>query len=108
MHPCTPLLLAHTQRDSRKSEKLREKIMKDSTQELAKAQERKDRLLHYQNTGAARMRVLDDESDYFSHDSNRWLSKEAKVVTCFEYGVGFASWVSIARTCHPWGHCVGF
>jgi hypothetical protein len=74
----TPAQQEALQRGSRKSEKLLEKILKESSEGERIAKERKNKLLHFQKTGARRMRVIDDESDYFSHDSNKWLSAEDK------------------------------
>lgn len=65
-------------RGSKKSEQLMKKIQKDIEAGLAIALERKNKLLHFQNTSAKRMQVIDDESDYFSHDSNKWLSEKER------------------------------
>jgi len=35
-------------------------------------------LLSYDRTSAQRTRVIDDESDYFSADSNVWLSEKER------------------------------
>lgn len=40
-----------------------------------KAVKHKDKLLDFDKTSARRTQVIDDESDYFSTDSNRWLSQ---------------------------------
>eukprot|EP00026_Physarum_polycephalum_P002893 Phypoly_transcript_02902.p1 GENE.Phypoly_transcript_02902~~Phypoly_transcript_02902.p1 ORF type:complete len:771 (+),score=108.44 Phypoly_transcript_02902:123-2435(+) len=43
--------------------------------QLEKAIQHKDTLLNYDRTSAQRTVVLDDQSDYFSVESNQWLSK---------------------------------
>ncbi|XP_048733687.2 activating signal cointegrator 1-like [Ostrea edulis] len=61
-------------RGSRKSEQLRQRLMKDRGQEeYDKAVQHKNKLLEYDKTSVRRTQVIDDESDYFSTD-NRWLS----------------------------------
>ncbi|KAJ8272183.1 hypothetical protein COCON_G00110420 [Conger conger] len=76
------------ERDSNKSQKLRKKLMNDHARQsdllpheeerikagLEKALQHKDKLLEYDNNSVRRTQVLDDESDYFSTDSNQWLS----------------------------------
>ncbi|KAM5173016.1 activating signal cointegrator 1 [Mantella aurantiaca] len=83
-------------RDSNKSQKLRKKLMgvsdvsgklDTSSKDLLPRQEMKmkegleralqhrDKLLEYDKTSVRRTHVIDDESDYFSTDSNQWLSK---------------------------------
>ncbi|XP_043933424.1 activating signal cointegrator 1 [Protopterus annectens] len=87
------------QRDSNKSQKLRKKLMTDTAasgiqkdlgsellphQEarlkggLEKAIKHKDKLLEFDRTSVSRTKVIDDESDYFSTDSNQWLSKQER------------------------------
>lgn len=72
---CTPEQAEVLGRGSRKSAQLKKQLEKEAADGLVKAQERKDRLLEYQRTGARRMAVIDDAGDYFSHDSNKWLSE---------------------------------
>nr|XP_023652716.1 activating signal cointegrator 1-like [Paramormyrops kingsleyae] len=81
------------QRDSNKSQKLLRKLMGDrglmadgterdclSSQEakmkagLEKAIQHKEKLLEFDRHSVRRTQVLDDEADYFSTDSNQWLS----------------------------------
>ncbi|XP_018408496.1 PREDICTED: activating signal cointegrator 1 isoform X2 [Nanorana parkeri] len=82
-------------RDSNKSQKLRKKLMgvpdvsgkmDVSSNDLLPHQEvrmkegldralqHRDKLLEYDKTSVRRTHVIDDESDYFSTDSNQWLS----------------------------------
>ncbi|XP_061616734.1 activating signal cointegrator 1 [Phyllopteryx taeniolatus] len=74
-------------RDSNKSQKLRKKLMGDGGERdylahqeakmkagLQKAVQHKDKLLEYDRTSVKRTQVLDDESDYFATESNKWLS----------------------------------
>lgn len=95
---CTPAELETLHRDSRKSDKLREKLMSqghDAASIMDKARasfekisgkedafrmatEHKDRLLQYDRTSARRTKVIDDQTDYFNADSNRWLSSEER------------------------------
>ncbi|XP_066557826.1 activating signal cointegrator 1 [Amia ocellicauda] len=84
------------QRDSNKSQKLLKKLMagsdrtgqgEDSEKDflphkeakmkvgLEKAIQHKEKLLEYDKNSVRRTQVIDDESDYFSTDSNQWLSK---------------------------------
>jgi len=42
------------------------------------AEKNKQRLLHYDRTGAERSRVYDDQSDYYSMKSSRWLSESER------------------------------
>jgi len=78
-------------RNSRKSEKLEQKLMnipnnfslKDSsdhkpTQALQKALKYKQRLLEYDRMHKSHTKVIDDESDYYNVDSNVWLSEKEK------------------------------
>ncbi|XP_061101912.1 activating signal cointegrator 1 [Conger conger] len=76
------------ERDSNKSQKLRKKLMNDHARQsdllpheeerikagLEKALQHKDKLLEFDTNSVRRTQVLDDESDYFSTDSNQWLS----------------------------------
>ena len=45
---------------------------------MAKARAYKDRLLNYDRTCLQRTKVIDDESDYYSFDTNVWLSEKEK------------------------------
>ncbi|XP_013776774.1 activating signal cointegrator 1-like [Limulus polyphemus] len=75
------------QRGSRKSEKLLQKLMGESYDGQDKAVqksgydaavEQKNRLLEYDKNSEKRTRVIDDESDYFAVESNKWLTKEER------------------------------
>eukprot|EP00043_Microstomoeca_roanoka_P014564 m.144588 g.144588 ORF g.144588 m.144588 type:complete len:614 (-) comp16045_c2_seq1:107-1948(-) len=48
------------------------------TDSLARALARKDMLLDFDRNSAKRTRVIDDEADYFSTDSNKWLSRKQR------------------------------
>ncbi|KAM8973281.1 activating signal cointegrator 1 [Pelodytes ibericus] len=84
------------QRDSNKSQKLRKKLLGGTESSLKmdgspkdllprqemrlkegfeKALQHRDKLLEYDKTSVRRTHVIDDESDYFSTDSNQWLSQ---------------------------------
>ncbi|XP_060553293.1 activating signal cointegrator 1-like [Ruditapes philippinarum] len=88
-------------RGSKKSEKLRQFLMKDNPSGLLgggsmfngdrdylpsdrgkmkesyiKAEQHKEKLLEYDRTSVRRTQVIDDEADYFSTDSNQWLTKD--------------------------------
>lgn len=77
-------------RGSRKSEQLRQRLMKDVGEKslphqnsrtnsgLEKAIQHKNKLLNYDKTSVQRTKVIDDESDYFSTDSNQWLSHKQR------------------------------
>ncbi|KAN0033938.1 hypothetical protein ACTFIV_000417 [Dictyostelium citrinum] len=45
---------------------------------LSNAVEYKDRILGYQNTHAKRTMVYDDQEDYFSNATNKWLTEEER------------------------------
>ncbi|XP_073508935.1 activating signal cointegrator 1 isoform X2 [Phyllobates terribilis] len=78
-------------RDSNKSQKLRKKLLGGAEQGLKmdllphqemrlnegleRAKQHRDKLLEYDKTSVRRTHVIDDESDYFSTDSNQWLSQ---------------------------------
>eukprot|EP00047_Mylnosiga_fluctuans_P006756 m.248950 g.248950 ORF g.248950 m.248950 type:complete len:539 (-) comp15897_c0_seq1:183-1799(-) len=81
------------QRGSKKSEKVLQQVLKEAneasltgrmyaqqhpgkSEALAKAEAQRDRLVEFDRTSARRTRVIDDESDYFASDTNRWLSDE--------------------------------
>ncbi|KAL4228260.1 Activating signal cointegrator 1 [Mactra antiquata] len=85
-------------RGSKKSDKLRQTLMRDipsvllgkhtingdrdylpqnkikTKEDFQKAEKHKEKLLEYDRTSVRRTQVIDDESDYFSTDSNQWLS----------------------------------
>ncbi|XP_041362794.1 activating signal cointegrator 1-like [Gigantopelta aegis] len=83
---------------SKKSDKLRQHLMKGATivpllsndkssltsctssmkQGLDIALKQKERLLDYDKSSVSRTKVIDDEADYFAADSNRWLSAKEK------------------------------
>ena len=60
-------------RGSRKSEQLMKKLMAQE-----KAESHKNTLLEYDRTSEKRTQVIDDESDYFSVDNDKWLNKEQR------------------------------
>ncbi|KAG8440329.1 hypothetical protein GDO86_006181 [Hymenochirus boettgeri] len=93
---CTKEELDILQRDSNKSQKLKKKLLGNSEslvkfevsakdilprqvtrqkEGLEKALQHRDKLLEYDKTSVRRTLVIDDESDYFSTDSNQWLSQ---------------------------------
>ena len=53
------------------------KLMTTSNSE-EKAEFHKNRLLEYDRTSEKRTQVIDDESDYFSVDNDKWLNKEQR------------------------------
>ncbi|KAK7486815.1 hypothetical protein BaRGS_00021962 [Batillaria attramentaria] len=96
---CSPEDQDVLSRGSKKSEKLRQHLMRDADkftplcrgggerevlpsistrmqEGLDKAKKHKDRLIEYDRTSVRRTQVIDDECDYFSTDSNQWLSKQ--------------------------------
>lgn len=79
---CSPEDMAVLARNSKKSVKLREKLLREggslADASLERAMQQKQRLLEFDRTAATRMRVIDDEMDYYAHDANRWLSDEEK------------------------------
>ncbi|XP_002731363.1 activating signal cointegrator 1-like [Saccoglossus kowalevskii] len=94
---CSSEQLEILARNSHKSEKLMRKLMgdvivkdkalgtveKDSSKlcsGLDKAIMHKNKLIEYDKTSARRTHVIDDESDYFATDTNRWLSKKEREV----------------------------
>ncbi|XP_077989088.1 activating signal cointegrator 1-like [Glandiceps talaboti] len=89
---CTPEEQEVLARNSHKSEKLLKKLMGDHLindkltgridteaskmkANFEKAVKHKDKLIEYDRTSVRRTQVIDDESDYFATDTNRWLSK---------------------------------
>lgn len=76
---CTRGELEVLQRGSKKSEKLRAELLNKGQgssipSSLEKAISHKDKLLEYDKNSVKRTQVLDDDLDYFSTDSNQWLS----------------------------------
>ncbi|XP_040269700.1 activating signal cointegrator 1 [Bufo bufo] len=83
-------------RDSNKSQKLRKKLLGGAEtslkmdllphqetrlkEGLERATQHRDKLLEYDKTSVRRTHVIDDESDYFSADSNQWLSQAEREV----------------------------
>lgn len=76
-------------RNSKKSHKLHEKLLKqgienDSRTKLGEGLQRaiahKNRLIEYDKSGVRRTKVIDDECDYFASDTNKWLSQEEREV----------------------------
>lgn len=69
-------------RNSRKSEKLLDHLMKQGKEEVSdgyeKALKHKNKLLEYDRTSVKRTQVIDDESDYFSTDGNQWLKENER------------------------------
>ena len=64
-------------RGSRKSDKLMEKLLK-STEAQSKAELHKNTLLEYDKTSEKRTKVIDDESDYFATDTDKWQSEDER------------------------------
>lgn len=65
-------------RKSRKSEALYKQLAGDSRAQYQTAIDNKDRLLEYDANCEKRTRVIDDESDYFNVDSNKWLTPQQR------------------------------
>ena len=63
---------------NKKSESLYKKLCGDSRSQYEAAVESKDRLLDYQANSAKRTQIIDDESDYFNVDNNRWLTPQQR------------------------------
>ena len=63
---------------NKKSEKLYEKLVGDSRSQYQAAIDNKNRLLDYQANSAKRTQIIDDESDYFNVDNNKWLTPEQR------------------------------
>merc|ERR550532_1266204 len=64
-------------RGSRKSDKLMEKLLK-STEAQSKAELHKNTLLEYDKTSEKRTKVIDDESDYFTADTDKYHTPEQR------------------------------
>lgn len=56
------------------------KQQKQEAESLRKAEDHKNKLLEYDRTSARRTKVIDDETDYFSSESNRWLTEEQRAL----------------------------
>lgn len=93
---CTPEEEELLARDSKKAQKFKDQILKqfqikdgsrafdhiqpmEATVKLSKAVEHKEKLLEFDQASVRQTKVIDDESDYFSVDANRWLSTQEKV-----------------------------
>ena len=64
---------------NKKSEHLYKKLLgTDSRSQYQAAVDNKNRLLEYQANSAKRTQIIDDESDYFNVDNNRWLTPEQR------------------------------
>ena len=71
-------------RKSKKSEQLLKRLGGDGRDEYQashqKALENKERLLEYDANCEKRTRVIDDESDYFAVDTNKWLTPQQRYI----------------------------
>jgi len=65
-------------RKSKKSEMLYKKLAGDSRSQYQAAVDNKERLLEYDANSAKRTQIIDDESDYFNVDSNKWLTPQQR------------------------------
>jgi len=63
---------------NKKSEMLYKKLAGDSRSQYQAALDNKERLLDYDANSAKRTQIIDDESDYFSVDSNKWLTPQQR------------------------------
>jgi len=63
---------------NKKSESLYKKLAGDSRSQYQVAVENKERLLEYDANSAKRTQIIDDESDYFSVDTNKWLTPQQR------------------------------
>ena len=63
-------------RGSKKSDQLMKKLMSDEAK--IKAEKLKNTLLEYDKTSEKRTKVIDDESDYFAVDNDKWLTKDQR------------------------------
>ena len=79
---CTREEQAVLDRKSKKSEQLLKRLGGDGREEYQtshqKALENKERLLEYDANCEKRTRVIDDESDYFAVDTNKWLTPQQR------------------------------
>ena len=69
-------------RKSKKSEQLLKRLGGDGRDEYQashqKALANKERLLEYDANSEKRTRIIDDESDYFAVDTNKWLTPQQR------------------------------
>merc|ERR1719270_1382356 len=62
----------------KKSEILYKKLAGDSRSQYQAAVDNKERLLEFDANSAKRTQIIDDESDYFNVDSNKWLTPQQR------------------------------
>merc|ERR1719270_737355 len=72
------MMRAILDKKNKKSEKLYKKLVGDSRSQYQAAIDNKNRLLDYQANSAKRTQIIDDESDYFNVDNNKWLTPEQR------------------------------
>jgi len=63
---------------NKKSEMLYKKLAGDSRSQYQAALDNKERLLEYDANSAKRTQIIDDESDYFNVDTNKWLTPQQR------------------------------
>ena len=64
---------------NKKSDHLYKRLVGDESRtQYQAAIDNKNRLLEYQANSAKRTQIIDDESDYFNVDNNRWLTPEQR------------------------------
>jgi len=63
---------------NKKSEYLYKKLAGDSRSQYQAALENKNKLLEFDANSAKRTQIIDDESDYFNVDSNKWLTPQQR------------------------------
>ena len=63
---------------NKKSEQLYQRLVGDSRSQYQAAVDNKNRLLEYQANSAKRTQIIDDESDYFNVDNNKWLTPQQR------------------------------
>ena len=63
---------------NKKSEYLHKKLVGDTRSQYEAAVDNKDKLLDFQANSAKRTQIIDDESDYFNVDNNRWLTPQQR------------------------------
>lgn len=56
----------------------------ESNKGLDKAIQHKDRMLEFDRNSSVRTQVIDDENDYFSLESDKWISKEQRKIISSE------------------------
>ena len=82
---CTKEEQAVLDRKSKKSEQLLKRLGGDGRDEYQashqKALANKERLLEYDANSEKRTRIIDDESDYFAVDTNKWLTPQQRYFT---------------------------